>query len=261
MMTDFQAARRIVGMAVFSVILCFFVQLSFFALIQSFSTEVEKYDVYDATKVDESNPKGAYVTTYEKDELPGDLDKKIYKPYPVLSEMPASARAVETVLSTVFSLGIFVCTTGSVLADVAAKDRNNSDFNGAPFNKARGLKIGLLAAIPSAVFYVAAVVLKFFPSNKITDWYFWFYRFVALGPVKPLNDRMTWAELGADQFGAQTDLSLVPWWWVIGTALYIALFVLFCYAVYRICYNEDSWLAKLLYKSKEPNNVRRLGGR
>ena len=261
MMTDFQVARKIFGMAVFSVILCFFVQLSFFALIQSFSTEVVRYDIYDATKVDENNPKGAYVTTYEKDELPENLDRNVLKPYPVLSEMPASARVVETVLSTVFSLGIFVCTTGSVLADAAAKDRNNSDFNGAPYNKTRGFKIGLLAAIPSAVFYVATVVLRFFPSNKIIDWYFWFYRFVALGPVKPLNDRMTWAQLETGEFGAQTDLSLVLWWWVISTVLYIALFVLFCYAVYRICYNEDSWLAKLLYKSKDPKNVRRLGGR
>ncbi len=249
-MTDFKAARKIVGMAIFSVIICFFVQISFYVLISQLSTKVVGYDIY---YVESEGDEGTLYGYFPKDEVPEDLDSAHYKAVSKYSEIPKSAKAVEAVLSTICSLGIFGCVTGTVLANAAAKDRNDSDFNDGVYDKTRGLKIGLLAAIPSAVFYIAAIVLRFTASGKAADWYYWFYRFVALGPVKPINDALV---------GVGTVFSKAPLWWVLGSGLYIVLFVGFCYAMYRICYNEDSWLAKLLYKStqkKEP--VRRLGGR
>ena len=248
-MSNFSAARKMIGMALFSAGLCMFVQVSFFFLLRSFSTEVKGYDVYSVTS---ENPTGTYEGYIDKDELPEKPDKdKRYMS--VLTDMPKSAKVVEVVLSTVCSLGILFCTVGTVLANTAAKDRNSGDFDGAVLDKSRGFKIGLMASVPSVAFYVAALVLRFLPSTKAADWFFWFYRFIALGPVKPVNDLMV---------GPETNLASVPWWWVISSGLYVTLFVVFCGVLYLVCYNEDSWVAKMLYKStQKETKVRRLGGR
>lgn len=248
MQSNFKAACRIVGMAVFSAVLCMFVQFSFHFMTKSFSTKVIGYEVHevlqDGTYVDHG-----YIDKADRPETVPDNMKYVS----VFSEIPKSARAVETVLSTVFSLGILFCTTGSVLANVAAKDRNDCDFNGVPHNKNRGLIIGLMAALPSAVLYAATLILRFLPSSPAVNWYYWVYRFIVMGPVKPLNDVMT---------NSQTDLASVPVFYVAIQGVFVLLFVVFCFCLYRICYNEDSVLAKLLYKStRNDKNVRRLGSR
>ncbi len=247
MQSNGKVAAKVIGMAVFTAVLCIFIQISFFAIIKSFSTEVIGYEVYEVME-DGSNKKVGYIDKADAPETP---DKNL-RYLSIYSEVPQSAKAVEVVLSTFCSVGVLFCTVGSVLAGVAAKDRNNSDFNGIEHNKNRGLVIGLLSVIPAAVAYAATVVLRMFPSNNMINWYFWVYRFIIMGPVKPINDILT---------NVKTDLSLVPWWWVIANGLFLVLFVAMCYLMYRICYNEDSWLAKLLYKSTQKENVRRLGGR
>lgn len=252
-MSNFAAARKMIGMALFTAFICLFVQISFYSLINSFSTEVVAYKIYDVTAVDESNPEGSYVTTYNKEDMPEDLDTQKFRALAVYSKMPKSAKVVEVVLSTVCSVGILFCTAGTVLANTAAKDRGASDFDGAAFDKTRGFKIGLISAVPSAVFYVAAIILRMLPQNKASDWFFWVYRFIILGPVKPINDIIT---------NVETSLHSAEWWWVIASGLYIILFIGFSGLMYLICYNEDSWVSKLLYNStKKQTNVRRLGGR
>ncbi len=249
MQSNFKAARKIVGMALFTSFLCIFIQFSFHFMLKSFSTEVTGYDVYYAT---EENQKGDYKGWIEKSELPEEREEGMNY-VSTFSEMPDSVKVVEKVLGTICSLGVLFCTVGTVLANVAAKDRNDCDFNGAEHDKKKGLVIGLMAAVPAFVLYLATVVLRFFPSNKIINWYFWFYRFIIMGPVKPINDAIT---------SAQTDLASVPAWFIAVQGVYLILFVVFCYAMYYICYNEDSVIAKLLYKStRKDQNVRRLGSR
>ena len=245
MQSNFKAARKIVGMALFSAVLCMFVQFSFHFMIKSFSTEVVGYTVCDA----ETGEEIGYIDKADRPDTAPDNIKYLS----VFSDVPKSAKAVEVVLSMICSLGILFCTTGSVLANVAAKDRNDCDFNGAEYNKNKGIIIGLLAAIPSAILYAATLILRFVPSSSAVNWYFWFYRFIAMGPVKPLNDVLT---------GSQTVLAEAPIWWVVLQGLFTVLFVLFCYIMYRICYNEDSVIAKALYKSAQKDqNIRRLGSR
>lgn len=248
MQSNFKAARKIIGMALFTSFLCIFIQFSFHFMIKSFSTEVIGYDVHevleDGTKVEHG-----FIPKSERPENPDQNTTYVS----VFSEIPKSAKVVEIVLSSICSLGVLFCTAGSVLANVAAKDRNNCDFNGAEHNKKRGFIIGLLAVIPALILYIATLVLRFFPSNSYINWYFWFYRFIVMGPVKPINDAIT---------SAQTDLASVPVWFVAVQGFYLILFVGFCYLMYYICYNEDSVLAKLLYKStQKQQNFRRLGSR
>lgn len=247
-MTNTKAAGKILGMMLFTAFLCMFVQFSFHFMLKSFATEVIGYEVHRVFE-DGSSEELGFIDKSEKPANPENNMKYVS----VFSEMPKSAKAVEVVLSTIFSLGILFCTAGSVLADIAAKDRNNCDFNGAKHNKNRGLVIGLISAVPLFALYLATLVLRFLPSSNAANWYFWFYRFIVLGPVKPINDVIT---------NSATDLTKVSLSWTVFHIAYTVLFVLFCYLMYRICYNEDSVLAKLLYKSKrQDSNTRRLGGR
>ncbi len=247
-MSNGKAAGKILGMMLFSAFLCMFVQFSFHFMLKSFATEVIGYEVHEVFEDGSSIDRG-YIEKSEKPENPEASMKYVSR----FSEMPKSAKAVEIVLSTVFSLGILFCTTGSVLADIAAKDRNNCDFNGAEYNKNRGFLIGLFTAAPLAVLYLGTLILHFLPSSSAANWYFWVYRFIVLGPVKPINDALT---------GTAVVLHDVSTSWVVLHIGYLIAFVLFCGLMYRICYNEDSVLAKLLYKSKrQDNGARRLGGR
>ena len=116
----------------------------------------------------------------------------------------------------------------------------------------------------------AALVRRFIGSGKAVDWYYWVYRFIIMGPVKPLTDILTATPTGSFVIGdktyittgAETSLLEVPVWTVAVMGVCILLFVLMGYLMYRICYNEDSMLAKLLYKStRKEETGRRLGGR
>lgn len=248
MQSNIKSACRIVGMALFSAILCMFVQFSFHFMIKGFSTEVIGYEVHEVLE-DGSDIDRGFIAKADKPEIAENNMKYVS----VFSEIPTSAKAVEVILSTVFSLGILFCTSGSVLANLAAKDRNDCDFNGVPHNKNRGLIIGLMAAVPAAVMYIAALILRLLPSKPAFNWFYWVYRFIVMGPVKPLNDVLV---------GSSADLASVSVLKLALQGVYILLFVVFCYLLYRICYNEDSVIAKLLYKSaRKDQNVRRLGSR
>ena len=257
MQSNLRIALRVIGMALFTSFLCLFVQVSFHTMMKSFSTEVIGYNVYQVYE-DGTNKELGYIEKTEKPDNPQD-DMRYMAVY---SEMPQSAKVVEAVLSAVCSLGILFCTTGTTFAKVAAKDRNDCDFNGIEHDKSRGLKIGTLAAVIPAIYWASMLALSFMPQNTSINWLYWVYRFVIMGPVKPINDIILSSVFSGANQDYTYDLSVAPTWFIAFHIVYILLFIAYSYAMYRLCYNEDSVLAKLLYKStRKEDNVRRLGGR
>ncbi len=265
MQNSLKAAVKVVGMAIFASILCLFVQVSIHTMMKSFSTKPVGYEVHQVLE-DGSTVDHGVISVEDAPETP----ENNYRYMALYPDMPKSAKVVEVVISALFSIGILFCTTGSVFASVAAKDRNDCDFNGAEPNKNKGLVIGLLAVIPPAVFYVITLVLKFLKPSKIADWFYWAYRFIIMGPIKPITDQFTSVEtsrftIGEKVYittGPQTALAEVPLRTIAVHGAFLLLFVLMGYLLYRICYNEDSFLAKLLYKSaRKEQTGRRLGGR
>ncbi len=262
MRDNMRAAGKIIGMAIFTSILCLFVQLAIFSMMKSFSADIVGYEVQEILE------DGTFKQHPSVKEIPEDPEAN-FRYIQIYADMPTSVKAVETAISTILSLGILFCTTGTVFAKVAAKDRNDCDFNGAVPDKNRGFKMGALAAIPPFVLYAVTLVLRFVGTGKWVDWYYWFYRFIVMGPVKPITDLLTNATqstvtVGTEVYnitGAETALSEVPVWAIAVQGGFVLLFVLFGFLMYRICYNEDSVIAKLLYKSADDRNVRRLGGR
>lgn len=262
MQENIRHAGKIIGMAIFTSILCLFIQVSIFSMMKSFSADIVGYEVQEILE------DGSFKQHPSVKEIPENPEKN-FRYIQIYADTTTSVKAVETVISMILSLGILFCTTGTVFARVAAKDRNDCDFNGAIPDKNRGLKMGALAAIPPFVFYLVTLILRFVGSSKWVDWYYWFYRFIVMGPVKPITDLLTNAPQstvtveGSEYVltGAETHLANVPVWAIAVQGGFVLLFVLFGFLMYRICYNEDSVIAKLLYKSADDRNVRRLGGR
>ncbi len=265
MQNIFKPALKVIGMALFASILCLFVQVSIHTMMKSFSTEVVGYEVHEMLE-DGSSVDHGIIDVKDAPETP----EENYRYMAIYPDMPKSAKVVEVVISALFSLGILFCTTGSVFASVAAKDRNDADFNGAEPQKNKGLFIGLISIIPPAIVYIATIVLKFLKPSKAVDWFYWVYRFIAMGPIKPITDLFTSVEtsrfnIGEKVYitiGPETALANVPVWAIAVQGVGLLLFALMGYLLYRVCYNEDSFLAKLLYKSaRKEQTGRRLGGR
>lgn len=246
MKSNLSAAAKMIGISIFACAISFFVYISLFVLMRGIATDVAGYTIYE---IDENGAKHDVETVST---VPESI-KENQGYYENRTSMPNSATVTLGVIQVICGVGVYFCTTGTVLAKEAAKDRNNADFNGAPSDKLRGLKIGALAAVPSFAVYICIMIMRFLPPSKVSDWFFWIYRWIVLCPVKPIVDLMT---------GSASKLSAAPVWAVSALIVFSLLLVAFSYTMYLICYNEDSFLAKVLYKSaKKTDNSRRLGRR
>lgn len=240
MRENIASAAKVSAMILFSCFVSFFVYISFFVIVKQCSTEIVSYDVYDTV----AEEKIGSVT-----EKPAEVEENMYY-QPVYSEMPTAAEAVLGILQVVCGVGIVFCTAGSVIAKRAARDRNDADFNQVDTDKLKGLRIGVLAALPSLLLYAAAMVMKFMTPSAVTNMYYWVYRWIILCPVKPIVELMT---------GNAINFQTARMGGLAATVIFSLLIIAFCAVMYIICYNEDSVIAKLLYKStKDKKENRRL---
>ena len=243
MRSDFKVGMKVVSTILFTCILCFFVYISVEVAVKQISTKVIGYDVIDVTANDGKGEKIDFI-----DKVPAERNPN-YKYISVYSEKPFAAKAVVWVLQVICGVGVFFCTAGSVVAKAAARDRNDVDFNNGVYNKRRGVNIGLFAAIPSLIAYILSIAAKVLPYSGVAETYFWFYRWIITTPVKPFVDLMV---------DGSINVTGAPLSGILLSGIFVPLLVLFCAVMYLICYNEDSVIAKVLYKSaKKPDNTRR----
>lgn len=243
MRASISSATKVCAMILFSCFISFFVYISFYVMIKQFSTEVIGYEVYDTVAKEKIG---------ELTEKPETLEENRYY-QPIYSKMPLAAEVVLSTLQVICGVGVVFCTAGSVIAKEAARDRNDADFNNAESDKLKGLKIGVFAAIPSLLIYVGAMIFKFVTPNAVTNMYFWVYRWIILCPVKPIVDLMT---------DSAINFQTAKVGGLAATVVFSLLIVAFCAVMYIVCYNEDSVIAKVLYKStKKEDNTRRLRSR
>lgn len=247
MKSNITVAAKMFGMGVFACLISFFVYFSLFIIMRSIATDVTGYTIYQI------NEDGSKTDVEIVEKVPESV-KENQGYYENRSAMPKSASITLGVLQVFCGVGIFFSTVGSVLSTAAARDRNDADFNDAPTDKLRGLKIGFFAALPLFVYNLIIIALRFlFSSSSSWDWLFWVYRWVALSPVKPIVDLMT---------GNAKTLAETPAWSVIALIIFSILVILFSFAMYLICYNEDNVISKLLYKStRKKEQTKRLGGK
>ncbi len=235
-MTDFKIGLKVVTTTLFVGVLCLFVFISFDVMLNAVSTKVIGYDVYEVTEDKKVGEKIGFVET-----VPEEKEENVTY-ISVYSEKPQAAKIAEWTFQLVCGLCIFFCTAGSIIAKAAARDRNDVDFNKGVHDRFRGFKIGLFAGIPSAVAYVLTIVAKFCSSSIVAQGYYTVYRWVLTSPVKPLVDLLANNAVGIKN----TDMK-----GILLAGIFVPLMVLFCGVMYFICYNEDSIVAKVLYKSAQ----------
>ena len=109
--------------------------------------------------------------------------------------MPAGAESALVIISQTFMLILLVAMVYSKLWERGDKDNNRVNFNRMPEDKLRGLKVGLMAAIPSFAFYLLLVVSKL---GLITDKYFALYRFLNIS-FMPIINRLAGAGVSSSR--------------------------------------------------------------
>ena len=243
MRSDFKVGMKIVSTMIFTCILCFFLYISVDVMIKQISTHVIGYDVIDITANDGKGEKVDFVEA-----IPEEKPENT-RYIAVFSEKPFAAKATTWVLQAVLCLGVFFCTAGSVVAKTAAKDRNDVDFNEGIHDRWRGIKIGFFASTPLIISYILAIVVKVINYRQLCEAYFWVYRWIITVPVRPFVDLLV---------NSSTNLGGAPLSGILWTGVFVPLLIAFCALMYFVCYNEDSVLAKILYKSmKEKDDTRR----
>lgn len=242
MISSFKVGMKVATTILFTCLLVFFVYVSVDVVVNQISTEVIGYDVIDTEANDGKGEKIDFV-----EEKPAELGEN-RRYIAVYSEKPFAAKVAVWIIQAVCGLGVFFCTAGSVVAKTAAKDRNDVDFNRGTYDKWKGTKIGLFAAIPALIAYVVAVVVKLLPHSGAGEAYFWVYRWILTTPVKPFIDLF---------INRAINLNGAPLSGVLLSGVFVPLLALFCAVMYLICYNEDSVIAKVLYKSAQQDKSQR----
>ena len=243
MRSDFKVGIRLVSTMLFTCILCFFLYISVEVMIKQISTHVIGYDVIDTSANDGRGEKVGFVEAIPEERPENTKYISVY------SEKPFAAKATTFALQSILCLCVFFCTVGSVVAKAAAVDRNDVDFNGGNHDRWKGFKLGLIASIPLTVAYGLAVLVKAMRYTSLGETYFWVYRWLITIPVRPFVDLFV---------NSSINLQSASLKGVLLTGVFVPLLIIFCALMYFVCYNEDSVLAKILYKSmKKDDDTRR----
>lgn len=163
----------------------------------------------------------------------------------IRSEMPAGAESALVIISQTFMLILLVAMVYSKLWERGDKDNNRVNFNRMPEDKLRGLKVGLMAAIPSFAFYLLLVVSKL---GLITDKYFALYRFLNIS-FMPIINRLAGAGVSSSR-----DVSWVSFLVILLT---LSVVPLAAHLAYILGYKQISISEKIIYVNPEKRRKRR----
>ena len=154
--------------------------------------------------------------------------------------VPAGATAAANVVALFFQAMLFVMILYGPMWKYGNRDINTVKFNRRPEDKNRGLKIGLVAAIPSILSYVVLVadkLFEFWPSCTVM------YRIgnLALYPL------VVWA-FGAD---AAVSTAGVTWGNMLLAGVPILVMPMVAAIAYRIGYADMLLMERVVYVHKK----------
>ncbi|MDD3692408.1 MAG: hypothetical protein PHX02_00680 [Oscillospiraceae bacterium] len=162
----------------------------------------------------------------------------------IRSEFPKGASLALDIVSQLFMLILFVSMIYTKLWERGDKDSNRVQYKHMVEDKLRGLKIGLVAAIPSFAFYLILVLSKL---KIVAPEFFFIYRFLNITFI-PLISRMAGAVLTADN---------IPWLSLFGIFMTLLVLPITSYAAYVLGYKNISLSEKIIYVDPNKRNKRR----
>lgn len=233
MKNNLMAALKVFGMTVFAALIGFFIYVSIYQIFNIGADATYAVYMVDSNGQFLLDESGNYIVKGIYNEYPtcgeGELPVKVFD----YSSATITARGL---LQQICMLGTYLVLVLSVIFNIGNQDRNNVDFNGKVYDKFKGLKIGLFAAIPSAVVYLFFVYCKL-TGIQFYNMYMWLNII-----YKPFMDLIT---------NDATTIYNVSWTCIAIMLLFVLILPLVCFIGYRIAYDQDTWIARILYKSKE----------
>ena len=251
--TNIQLALRVYGKCVLCMVMCLFIYISVTAICTGVFTETVGERVYytDSNQQyirDEAGnavfrdvyADGSQGVTKEEAQALADDNGWTVAAVSLRSEMSAGAAAGMNVVLQVLMAVALIALIYSSIWSLGDRDANLVAYHHRQADPLRGLKIGLLAVIPSAVLYVLLVALSL-AKPTLSDDYFTLYAW-ANAPLMPLLNTFKTA-----QGGLRLALSIIP-------LLPVPLITLTAYA---LGYRQISLSEKLIYKNGKPASRRK----
>ena len=249
---NFKMALGVFLRTILSAVLCFFVYMSLSVLFNGFFTHDIGYQIYETTSdgsvalIEEhyyaddssapsSTPQAAGPGTPAN---PGQEEKTEsttettlgpgQRKQTIRSTMPVGAEIALNVLSSIMMLLLLASFPYSIVWSKGDRDKNSVNFGHMQEDKLRGLKVGLMAAIPSAIGYIVLVLSKLgvcFPK------YIFLYRFANV-PFMPIINSMVSTEI--------QNTAQVPWPAILAMLMVVAFVPLVCHFAYFLGYKQIS---------------------
>lgn len=163
----------------------------------------------------------------------------------IRSEFTPGASLALDIVSQAFMLVLFMAMVYTKLWERGDKDSNKVQFKHMREDKLRGIKIGLMAAVPSFILYILFILSRF---RIIAPEYFFIYRLLNVS-FMPVITRMA----GSGVINS-TDVSLPA---VFGIFLTLVVLPLTCYAAYLLGYKNISLSEKIIYADPNKRAKRR----
>jgi len=231
---NFKYAVSVYGLTIFALVMCFIVYISISAISTGLGTHVSGYTTYEVL----DNSEYKEVSTHEfadgEDQTIPEATEN-HKNVSNRSELSKGAVIFENVLLQVFMAAIFIILIYNKIGAIGKRDGDDFRFNGKPYDKNRGLKIGLIAAVPSVIMYLALVVSKLVSYNV-----FFIYKIVNI-TFRPIIDLFC---------GNVTDINEVSLPAILSMIIIVAILPAVCVATYKIGFNDEAITKKLVYKKK-----------
>lgn len=203
------------------------------------ATGKESSSVVGATSTETGGKDKSSATAEET--LPTNQQKRF-----IYSEVPKGASLALDIISEIFMLLLLASFPYTVLWPQGDRDKNKVQFGHMAEDKLRGLKVGLIAGVPS---YIAYILLILSHMKILTPAYYGVFRLMNM-PFMPLLDRMA----GGVQVRSAADISLPG---LLGMAVTVLLVPLVCHLAYTLGYKQISLIEKFVYVNPDKKKKRR----
>ena len=247
---DIKMALGVILRTVLVSLMCLMVYFGVWVILESISTHEIGYRVYELDA--NSNPV-VVEEVYTEDEDPasttapttaptGDTTETTQYQYTekIRSEMPGGIVALREILCQVIMLLLLTAFPYSMLWLQGDKDRNRVNFGRMQPDPWRGVRVGLMAAIPYMVVYLLLLASKL---SLFMDSFIHLARFI-MTPFLPLYNLVA----GPQAVAATAD---VPWWGIAVLIIPVAALPAICGMAYHLGYKQYSIWEHLTYAKQD----------
>lgn len=227
-------------------LLCLMVYFGVWVILEGVSTHEIGYRVYE---LDENNNPVVVEEVYTEDGNTAPTAAPTQNPdettryqqiEKIRSEIPGPVVVLREILCQILMLLLLIAFPYSMLWLQGDKDRNRVHFGRMQPDPWRGVRVGLMAAIPYAVVYILLVASKL---SLFMDGFVHLARFIVT-PFLPLFN------LVADPQTVLTT-SQVPWWGIALLFLTVAALPAICGGAYHLGYKQYSIKEHLTYVKQD----------